>query len=164
MTTLPQSSVLCHRSPRAKLVPVAPAVLRFSDGRQTRAELHVVSLTGGLLSLPKITDPGSHVKLMFVTQAGAVIAGVEMLRPVSWVCQPFRFLSLNGGDLRKVRATVQTFLGRNGAGDDWLDQHRAKLTLRTSQQKRFPAKIVAALTLATACLGGAIYLCGAHLR
>ena len=114
--------------------------------------------------MPKAVDPGCRVKLLFMTQAGSVFAPAEMLRPVSWVLQPFRFLSLEEGDQRKVQATVHSFLGQSGAGDDWVDRYRAKLTNHKPSQKRFSKIAVVGLALATACFGGALYFCGVFVR
>ena len=102
MPTLSQSSAT-YRSPRARLVST-PAVLRFPDGRHSRGELKVISLTGGLLYLPRTLDRGSRVKLMFLTQTGAVLGAAEMLSPDSWTSQPFRFVSLDEGDQCRLSA------------------------------------------------------------
>lgn len=101
MNNLPQS-----RLPRAHLEGLNPAVLRFPNGQTTGANLQVVSLTGGLLSLPKPVDQGSQVKLIFLTGAGAVLGGAEMLRPVNHELQPFRFVSLAADDHRRLGALV----------------------------------------------------------
>jgi hypothetical protein len=148
MTTLPQSFVNA-RSPRIELQSTTPTVVRFSDGRHSRGELRIVSLTGGLLCLPRPIDRGSRVRVMFVTQTGAVAGAAEMLKPVSWDLQPFRFLSLGEGDQRKLRATIQSSLGQSAAADDWLDRHRARQIQLIPPRKRIPLKLLAALTLAT---------------
>ena len=114
MPTLSQSSAN-YRSPRARLVST-PAVLRFPDGRQSRGELRVISLTGGLLFLPRTLDRGSRVKLMFLTQTGAVLGAAEMLKPDSWVSQPFRFVSLDERDQCRLSAAIELSLGQNGTG------------------------------------------------
>ena len=114
MPTLSQSSANYYRSPRVRLVSTTPAVLRFPDGRHSRGELRVISLTGGLLSLPRPLDWGSRVKLMFLTQMGAVLGAAEMLHPDSWTSQPFRFVSLDEGDQCRLSAAIELFLGQNG--------------------------------------------------
>jgi hypothetical protein len=163
MTTLPQIPAP-YRSPRVQLPPTTPAVLRSSEGLQSRGELKVVSLTGGLLWLPKAADPGSRVKLMFVTQAGTVLAMAELLRPVSWVLQPFRFLSLEESDHRKLHATVQSLLVQQDDGYEWIDRYRAMLMHDSPPPKQFSGVIVAAMALATVGLGIAVYLCGAYIK
>jgi hypothetical protein len=155
MPTLSQSSAH-YRSPRARLASATPAVLRFPNGGHSRGELKVISVTGGLLSLPRPLDRGSRVKLMFLTQTGAVRGAAEMLNPVSWALQPFRFMSIDEGDQCRLRAAIQLSLGQNGMGDEWIEKYRANLIHRNPPRKRFSRMILAALTLAAASLGSAI--------
>jgi len=105
MNTLPQSHHY-HRPPRVRPTEFTPAVLRVEDGSCTSGELEMFSLTGGLLSLPKLLDQGSRTKLMFLTQTGPVLGVAEMLRPVSWNEQPFRFVALHENDHRRLRAAI----------------------------------------------------------
>jgi hypothetical protein len=44
------------RPPRLTFAQTTPAVLRFQSGRRIRGKLQVVSVTGGLLSLPSLLD------------------------------------------------------------------------------------------------------------
>src|SRR5215467_2649123 len=90
------------RSPRAHLEGKNPIVLRFPNGQRVGANLQVISVTGGLLSLSKSIDQGSRVRLIFVTEAGSVLGRAEMLPPVSPLLQPFRFVSLPGEYQRRV--------------------------------------------------------------
>jgi hypothetical protein len=120
-----------QRSPRVRLPRMTPAVLRSQDGSRRQGELEIVSMTGGLLCLPKPLDRGSRVKLMFMTHAGAILGSAEMLKPVSWDLQPFRFVALDGGDQRKLRAAIQLYLGQNSVGKEWIDKYRAQLVHRT---------------------------------
>ncbi len=126
----PQSHAI-QRSPRVRLPRMTPAVLRSQDGSRRQGELEVVSLTGGLLCLPKPLDRGSRVKLMFMAHAGAILGSAEMLKPVSGNLQPFRFVALDGGDQRKLRAAIQSYLGQNGVGEEWIDEDRVKVVHRT---------------------------------
>ena len=82
------------RAPRTCFAETTPAVLRCQDGRRVPGKLQVISVTGGLLSLSKPLDQGSQVKLMFLTPRGAVLGAVQMLSPVSWNLQPFKFVGL----------------------------------------------------------------------
>jgi hypothetical protein len=66
--------------------------------------LQVVSSTGGLLCLSKPLIRGTRIKVMFLTQRGPVLGSAEMLSPVSWTEQPFRFLGLAYGDQRRLQA------------------------------------------------------------
>jgi hypothetical protein len=99
-------SLATQRSPRVRLPPMTTAVLRSQDGTRRQGELAMVSLTGGLLCLRKPLDRGCRVKLMFMTHTGAIRGSAEMLKPVSWDLQPFRFMALDGGDQRSLRAAI----------------------------------------------------------
>jgi hypothetical protein len=105
MNTLPQQTHF-HRPTRVRPSEFTPAVLRIEDGSCTSGELELFSLTGGLLSLPKLLDQGSRPKLMFLTQTGPVLGVAEMLRPVSWNEQPFRFVALHENDHRRLCAAI----------------------------------------------------------
>jgi hypothetical protein len=43
---------------------------------------------------------------MFLTHTGPVLGVAEMLRPVSWNEQPFRFVALHENDHRRLRAAI----------------------------------------------------------
>jgi hypothetical protein len=105
MNSLPQHHH-SHRPTRVRPTEFTPAVLRIEDGSCTSGELELFSLTGGLLSLPKLLNQGSRTKLMFLTQTGPVLGVAEMLRPVSWNEQPFRFVALHENDHRRLRAAI----------------------------------------------------------
>jgi hypothetical protein len=124
-------SHLIQRSPRVRLPRMTPAVLRSQDGSRRQGELEMVSLTGGLVRLPKALDRGSRVKLMFMTRRGAIFGSAEMLKPVSSDLQPFRFVSLDESDQHKLSAAIQSFLGRNSGAEEWIDNYRTKLAHRT---------------------------------
>lgn len=110
MTALPPS-VLPPRSPRVSFTHTMPAVLRFSNGQSGHAEIRVLSLTGGLLTMPRCIHHGARVKIMFLLETGAVLSGVEMLRPVNWTQQPFRFLDLEPRDMHRLQSLIETELG-----------------------------------------------------
>ena len=67
--------------------------------------LEVFSATGGLLCLPKPLIRGTRIKVMFLTPKGPVLGAAEMLTPVSWTQQPFRFVTPAHGDQPKLQAT-----------------------------------------------------------
>lgn len=103
------------RAPRVRPTEFTPAVLRAQDGGCFSGELEIFSITGGLLALPKPLNQGSRVKLMFLTQTGPVFGVAEMLRPVSWGQQPFRFIVLYENDERRLRAASQPIAEAAGA-------------------------------------------------
>jgi len=129
MGSLPQ------RAPRVHLAGTTPAVLRFPDGRRASGKLQVVSLTGGLLSLSSPLVQGSQVKLMFVTRAGSVLGGAEMLSPIANDLQPFRFVSLAAGDQRRLGATIQPSPPQPFE-EQWIEKFRAASANRHQPRNR----------------------------
>lgn len=89
--------------------------------------MKIISLTGGLVCLPKTLECRSHAKLRFVTKVGAVRGTVEMLQPVSSHLQPFRFEALDEGGHRKLRATIHLYFAENSVGEEPLDNYQRKL-------------------------------------
>jgi hypothetical protein len=101
-----------RRAERVRFDESIPAVVRFSDGNRSSGRLKVVSLTGGLLSLPRPVRQGSVGKLMFLTQAGSVLGSAEMLTPMSWELQPFRFVGLSNDDHGRLETAINSELKR----------------------------------------------------
>jgi hypothetical protein len=123
MSSSPQSRAP-WRVPRAHLEGQNPAVLRFANGQTTGANLRVISVTGGLLSLSQSVDQGAQVKLIFLTGAGAVLGGAEMLPPVSDRLQPFRFIALPADDQRRVGALIGEW-SQDKSELAWIEKLRA---------------------------------------
>lgn len=144
------------RCPRAHLDGNNPIVLRFPNGQRIGAHLQVISVTGGLLSLSKSVDQGSRVRLMFLTEAGSVLGGAEMLPPVSDRLQPFRFISLPADDQRRVGALIGEW-SQNKSELAWIEKLRA-----ASAQHNEPAfwrfKLARVIGLLTIGLAIAVYL------
>jgi hypothetical protein len=149
-----------RRAPRLNLSDITPAVLRFEDGHRTQGQLEVISLTGGVLSLPKPVVRDSRVKLMFVTPTGPVLGTAEMLKPVSWTHQPFRFVGLEKDDQRRLQESIQSSFGQINKDQEWIDKYRATLDQRRPQRRRLFSSRLAALSIAILSLGSAIYLFG----
>src|ERR1700674_2453369 len=146
------------RAPRLNLSDVTPAVLRFEDGHRTQGQLEVISVTGGILSLPKPLVRQSRVKLMFVTPTGPVLGTAEMLKPVSWTHQPFRFVGLEKDDQRRLQDSIQSSFGQVSKDQEWIDKYRAALDDRRSPRRCLFSSRLATFTLAMLSLGSAIYL------
>ena len=106
MPYLPHSAV--RRADRARLSELTPVVLRFMDGNRAAGTLKVISVTGGLLAVQRPITQGAKAKLMFLTRAGSVLGVAEMLSPLSWDQQPFRFVSLHHEDAARLEAAVQS--------------------------------------------------------
>jgi hypothetical protein len=151
------------RAPRVHLADSTPAVLRFQDGQRASGNLQVFSLTGGLLSLPNPIHRGSQVKLMFLTHTGPVLGSAEMLSPVTRTQQPFRFVSLQVDDRRRLGAAVQSSLNKNLANEDaaeqkWMEKLRAASSQGSQPHGRFFKFAAGAVALGILGLGCAFYL------
>jgi hypothetical protein len=77
-------------------------------------------MTGGLVTPVSLIPPGSLVSLIFVTPKGPVVATAEMLHPVSWKEQAFRFAVVLDSYRHRLQAMIQGF-SSNAAGisDGW---------------------------------------------
>jgi len=174
MTCLPQPRA-AYRAPRLRVTDFTPAILRLQDGGCWTGGLEVISLTGGLLCLSKPVDRGSRVKLMFLSQNGPVLGTAEMLSPVSWTRQPFRFLALSYGDQRRLQAATQwssqpgppTQVAESvrtvNREERWIEKYRAVISHR-KQPRRLLKIVLGAGMLATLSLGYAVYLLSLHLK
>ena len=156
------------RAPRINLADFTPAVLRFQDGQRASGKLQVLSVNGGLLSLPSPIDQGSQVKLMFLTHAGTVLAAAEMLSPLTSTQQPFRFVSLPVDDRRRLGAAIQSSLNLNPANADaaeqqWMEKLRAASTSENRPRGRLFKVAAGAVALGILGLGCAFYLFQVHL-
>jgi hypothetical protein len=98
--------------------------LRCIDGRFKRGKLQVISITGGLLSLTKPLDFGSRVKLMFLSGTGTIFGQAEMLSPISWSLQPFKFLRLYEDDEERLQSAIQSSLSRSRSGYGMMERIR----------------------------------------
>jgi hypothetical protein len=156
MANLPQSRPP-WRFPRAHLEGDTPTVLRFPNGQRIGANLQVISLTGGLLSLSQPVVQGSRVKLMFLTGAGSVLGGAEMLRPVTKELQPFRFVSLAVDDHRRLEELIWQRSSQNKSELAWVEKLRAS-SAQHSEPRRWRLKVAGAVGLFMIGLAAAAYL------
>lgn len=191
MSNLPhKQSRVPSRPARVRPAEYTPAVLRIEDGSCTQATLQLFSLTGGLLSLAKPLDNGSRPRLMFLTKTGPVLGVAEMLRPVSWTEQPFRFVGLNEDDQRRLRVATQgpiepcpteaaSAAAANAtiaqkeetvapndvptldSGELWIQKYRAALDGEDEPRGHWP-RIFAALTAASLAAAVLIYVMQTH--
>jgi hypothetical protein len=155
------------RAPRVQLADLTPAVLRFQDGQRASGELQVLSVTGGLLSLPSPIDRGSQVKLMFLTHTGAVLGAAEMLSPVTSKQQPFRFVSLPMDDRRRLGEAIQSSLDLKTANHDvaeqkWMEKLRAASSRENQPRGRLLKFAVGAAALGIIAVGCVLYLFQVH--
>jgi len=133
MTGSPPSAAC--RAPRIRASEYTPAVLRFQCGDCATGSLEVISSTGGLLRLAKPLIRGTRIKVMFLTQSGPVLGAAEMLTPISWTEQPFRFVGLAHSDQRRLQAITGCSLTPEmpkpvqiaqevDAEHQWIDKYR----------------------------------------
>jgi hypothetical protein len=106
VTQLPQAEPE-KRAPRLRLAEFTPIVLRCQDGHRVSGRLQCVSLTGGLVASSSLLPAGSLVNLIFLTSKGPVAGIAEMLHPVSWTEQPFRFAAIAESGRHRLRAVTQ---------------------------------------------------------
>jgi hypothetical protein len=156
MSSLPQSQSL-WRVPRATLKGNTSAVLRFANGQRASAKIHVISLTGGLLSLAQSVAQGAHVKLMFLTEGGTVLGAAEMLRPVTDAMQPFRFVALAAADQCRLKTLIWEHSSENRSERDWIEKLRAASVPR-EEPRPWRFKLAGAVGLLTIGLATAAYL------
>jgi hypothetical protein len=144
------------------------------------------SVSGGLLGVPRPLNQGANVKLMFLTETGPVLGEAELLRPISWTAQPFRFVSLREGDQHRLEAAIRPPAygsarrectpastpdsvrqsEKPGLGfyreEEWINKYRAAKVNRKPSRKRLLKMFFGAVTLATIFLG-AVYFISFHL-
>jgi hypothetical protein len=132
-------------------------VLRFPNGQRTSAKLRVISLTGGLLSLTQPVVQGSQIKVMFLTGAGSVLGGAEMLRPVTDELQPFRFVSIAADDQRRLGTLIWERSSQNKSEQDWIEKLRAA-SAQHEELRPWRFKLAGAVGLLTFGVASAAYL------
>jgi hypothetical protein len=98
-----------RRAARLHLADPTSAAVRFQDGSCVPARLQVLSVTGGLLRVPRPlpVDRGADVKVMFLIRTGLVAGAAQMLHALCWNLQPFRFVELPTEEKRKLEAVVR---------------------------------------------------------
>lgn len=101
------------RAQRVKLAGTVLALIQLENGRQVRARLHQLSITGGLLHLEKPLDEGIKVEVIFHVGSCTVRSKAVMIFPM-WATQgclqPFEFTDLAEEDRRKLETDLQKFL------------------------------------------------------
>src|SRR5215471_9282506 len=107
VTRLPQSEP-GRRSPRLRLAEDTPIAIRCLDGKRVSGNLRCVSMTGGLVTPTSLIPPGSLVSVIFVTPKGPVVGTAQMLHPVSWKEQPFRFTAVLDSYKHRLQAMIQS--------------------------------------------------------
>jgi hypothetical protein len=118
MTHFPQPHPQ-RRAPRVHVAGSISALVLLEDGQRAKGKLQTISVTGGLLRLPKTLGAGDFVEIAFQTQSGPVHGMAEMLtsiRATEGVLQPFRFVALGDDDHRALRMVVESAHDRSFLG------------------------------------------------
>jgi|SRR5581483_1072604 len=102
------------RAPRVKLAGTTLVLVLLENGRQLHAALHQLSVSGGVLHLPKPLDEGIKVELVFQVGKRTVRAKALVLFPM-WATkgylQPFAFEDLTAEDFRNLQSGLHTLVG-----------------------------------------------------
>ena len=96
-----------ERAQRIGFAEKTPVVVRFPGGIRCSAQLQVISVTGGLLCLQRPVQPGAVGKLMFLTNNGCIAGDAQMLTPVAWDRQPFKFTTLPEQDHYRLQTIIK---------------------------------------------------------
>jgi hypothetical protein len=116
MTHFPRPNVE-RRATRVKLASSVPALVRLEGGQHAKCKLRTISVTGGLLQLPKALQEGGLVEVAFQTDSGAVHGMAEVLNPSrdtqNGVLQAFRFIALADQDHQVLATEVDTAADRS---------------------------------------------------
>jgi hypothetical protein len=101
------------RPRRIKLRGSVLMLVRLPNQRQIRANVHQLSVTGGLLHVEKPLDEKLQVELIFQLGATAIHERAEMLFPMwatqGWL-QPFRFRELPEASKQALQTSLQSFV------------------------------------------------------
>lgn len=128
MPYLPQQShPTARRADRVRFEESTPVVLRFRDGKRSSGQLQVISVTGGLLCLPQPVQPGAVGKVMFLIQGGAVLGEAQMLSPMTWERQPFKFLTMHEDDRTRLKSAIDTRLAQTKRQSDLRARERMQM-------------------------------------
>jgi hypothetical protein len=75
--------------------------------------------------LPRPMRQRSCVKLMFLTRKGSVLGVAEMLDPLSWSLQPFKFVRLYDDDEERLQSAIQSSLDQKKRAHGQMERFRA---------------------------------------
>ena len=102
-----------RRAERVRLEESTPIVFRLRNGLRSSGQLQVLSATGGLVTLARPLDAGVPVKLMFLTSTGSVLGEAQMLAPLTWERQAFKFTALYDDDRRRLVTLIESRLAQS---------------------------------------------------
>jgi hypothetical protein len=101
------------RPVRVKLGGTVLALVRLENGRQVRAKLHQISVTGGLLHMERPLDEGIGIEVIFHLRSTTIRSQARALFPM-WATQgylqPFEFQNLAEKDRSQLQADLDSML------------------------------------------------------
>lgn len=110
------------RARRVSLPGSVAVAVRTEASQPVRAKLHQVSITGGLLLLPKALEQGDFVEVAFKTEYGLVCGMAELLsekgHSTAGCLQPFRFVTLEDEGHRRLRMMIESLRGQTLIGSN----------------------------------------------
>ncbi|MGA8152735.1 MAG: hypothetical protein WB952_17420 [Terriglobales bacterium] len=106
------------RAPRVRLAGTVLALVKLENGRQLRAKLHQLSVSGGLANVEKPFDEGIKVELIFHVGNSTVRSQARMKFPM-WATQgclqPFEFEDLGEEERQQLQTSLQNLLTNSAA-------------------------------------------------
>lgn len=106
------------RAPRVRLAGTVLALIKLENGRQLRAKLHQLSISGGLANVEKPLDEGIKVEVIFHVGNSTVRSKARMMFPM-WATQgclqPFEFEDLGQEERQQLQVSLQNLLTNSGA-------------------------------------------------
>jgi hypothetical protein len=116
---MPKSaSARANRAPRVRLAGTVLALVKLENGRQLRAKLHQLSVSGGLANVEKPIDEGIKVEVIFHVGNSTVRSKARMMFPM-WATQgclqPFEFENLPEEERQELQDTLQNLLTNSAA-------------------------------------------------
>ena len=104
------------RAPRVRLAGTVLALVKLENGRQLRARLHQLSVSGGLANIEKPLDEGIKVEVIFHVGQSTVRSKARMMFPM-WATQgclqPFEFEDLAEEERQQLQASLQGLLANS---------------------------------------------------
>lgn len=104
---------LQQRAPRVRPSGNSAAVVQLENGRQLRAKVRRLSMTGGLLELERCVDERASVSLTIYLGDSMVSSKAQMLFPMQGgpiFLQPFRFTGLCGEERQVLERAIAELL------------------------------------------------------
>jgi len=77
--------------------------------------------------MPQPVQPGLVGRLIFLTPDGAVLGEAQMLTPMSWERQPFKFTSLKDDDRDRLNKTIQSRLAKTRRENEQRGREREQM-------------------------------------